>query len=188
MFKRLIQKYKDWKFNKELNRYFSKIDSELSKNSRKAPGRSLGGLYHYPTILGYEQGFTRIPARGSNAFRLNPPISGVLRDLTYQEDPKDKVLLRSAVGYAAMARMKDNPKNIPGILDILVKNMINSMKNELGYGPDKIHYGKWGTFRRPGKKPRYFTLLENVAGYELRLYSDCYNIERYDQLRESGEN
>ena len=179
--KRLVEKYKKWRLNRYLHKYFSEIESELNKNSLPKPKKQiLGDVYHYPTMIGFEAGTTRVPKK-EGAFNLNPPISGKIIDKVFTENPQEGIILRSVIGHYTMSRLLDNPKEVKNILSILVKSMILSLEKELGFSPDNLNYGKYGFFKLPGKNQVYFREMENFAGYELRLYSDCYNIEQYDK-------
>ena len=59
-----------------------------------------GNFYHQPVVLGHEHGVT-FAASGDDAFNLNAPVAGVIKDATVRGT---QMVLRSVMGYACAPR------------------------------------------------------------------------------------
>lgn len=87
-----------------------------------------GNLYHQPVILGLEHGIT-FAASDEDAFNLNAPIAGQIRDAQVRGNP---VVLRSVLGYAAASRAAlGGEKAFMDATKFLVSNMLRSMAKKL---------------------------------------------------------
>lgn len=87
-----------------------------------------GNLYHQPVILGLEHGIT-FAASDEDAFNLNAPIAGQVRDAQVRGNP---VVLRSVLGYAAASRAAlGGEKAFMDATKFLVSNMLRSMAKKL---------------------------------------------------------
>lgn len=125
--------------------------------------------------VGLTEGFTGFDSQTPDAFLLNPPVAGMVRDLrthpgiALELQPEgDRFILRAVFGYSLAARFINQP--YWGILGL--SNIINYMVSSAYkvYGPrvQKL------TFNRPGFGPN-ISELENNAGYEIRLYGELSN-------------
>src|SRR5271165_3420217 len=87
-----------------------------------------GNLYHQPVILGLEHGIT-FAASDEDAFNLNAPIAGQIKDAQVRGNP---VVLRSLLGYAAASRAAlGGQKAFMDATKFLVANMLRSMAKKL---------------------------------------------------------
>lgn len=93
-----------------------------------AKDKQPGNLYHQPVILGLEHGIT-FAASDEDAFNLNAPIAGQIRDAQVRGNP---VVLRSVLGYAAASRAAlGGEKAFMDATKFLVSNMLRSMAKKL---------------------------------------------------------
>lgn len=87
-----------------------------------------GNLYHQPVILGLEHGIT-FASSDEDAFNLNPPVAGVIRDAQIKGSP---AVLRSFLGYTAASRAaQGDGKAFMDATKYLVANMLRSMAKKL---------------------------------------------------------
>src|ERR1700761_4227749 len=87
-----------------------------------------GNLYHQPIILGMEHG---VPFASSedDAFNLNPPVAGQIKDAQIRGNP---VVMRSLLGYVAASRAAlGGEKAFMDATKFLVANMLRSMAKKL---------------------------------------------------------
>lgn len=125
--------------------YADKIENlipEGTKLMQKVPfsarKKELGSLYHQPVILGLEHGIT-YAGPTEDAFQLDAPISGVIRDATVQGS---QMMLRSRLGIAAASRAAGGePKAFENSTKFLVRNMLRSMARRVEVG---LFYGGVG--------------------------------------------
>lgn len=116
----------------------------LNKIKFMAKDKQPGNLYHQPVILGMEHGVT-FAASDEDAFNLNPPIAGQIRDAQIRGNP---LVLRSVLGYLAASRsVGGDKKAFEDATKFLVANMLRSMAKKLEiemiYG--QIGYGVVGS-------------------------------------------
>lgn len=121
--------------------------------------------------------FTMWHSDSDDAFLLNPPIAGMLKDArTYPGldviPDGDRFLLRSVLGYAAGARALSDSAMGTLIIANLINNMIMSAYKV--YGPRIRRL----TFARPGSQHVYFRELEHNAAFEVRLYGELTPVEQ----------
>jgi hypothetical protein len=113
----------------------TKLMQKIPFSSRK---KELGSLYHQPVILGLEHGIT-YAGPTEDAFQLDAPISGVIRDATVQGS---QMMLRSRLGIAAASRAAGGePKAFENSTKFLVRNMLRSMARRVEVG---LFYGGVG--------------------------------------------
>jgi len=113
----------------------TKLMQKVPFSSRK---KELGSLYHQPVILGLEHGIT-YAGPTEDAFQLDAPISGVIRDATVQGS---QMMLRSRLGLAAASRAAGSePKAFENATKFLVRNMLRSMARRVEVG---LFYGQVG--------------------------------------------
>ncbi len=87
-----------------------------------------GNLYHQPVILGMEHGVT-FASSDEDAFNLNPPIAGQIKDAQVRGNP---VVMRSVLGYVAAGRAAlGGAKAFMDATKFLVANMLRSMAKKL---------------------------------------------------------
>lgn len=87
-----------------------------------------GNLYHAPVILGLEHGVT-FASSDEDAFNLNPPVAGQVRDAQVRGNP---VVMRSVLGYVALSRAAlGGQKAFMDATKFLVANMLRSMAKKL---------------------------------------------------------
>jgi len=97
-----------------------------------------GNLYHQPVILGMEHGVT-FASSDDDAFNLNPPIAGVIKDAQVKGYP---LVLRSALGYVAASRAAQGGKqSFMDATKYLVSNMLRSVTKKLEI---EMLYGQMG--------------------------------------------
>jgi len=87
-----------------------------------------GNLYHQPVILGMEHGVT-FASSDDDAFNLNAPVAGVIKDAQIKGNP---VVLRSLLGYVSASRAaQGGQKAFMDATKFLVANMLRSMAKKL---------------------------------------------------------
>jgi len=97
-----------------------------------------GNLYHQPVILGMEHGVT-FASSDEDAFNLNPPVAGQIKDAQIKGNP---VVLRSLLGYVAASRAAlGGSKAFMDATKFLVANMLRSMSKKLEI---EMLYGQYG--------------------------------------------
>jgi hypothetical protein len=110
----------------------------LNKIKFMAKDKQPGNLYHQPVILGLEHGVT-FAASDEDAFNLNAPVAGQVRDAQIRGNP---VVLRSLLGYAAASRAAlGGQKAFMDATKFLVANMLRSMAKKLEI---EMLYGQMG--------------------------------------------
>jgi hypothetical protein len=97
-----------------------------------------GNLYHQPVILGLEHGVT-FASSDEDAFNLNPPVAGQIKDAQVRGNP---VVMRSLLGYVAASRAAlGGQKAFMDATKFLVANMLRSMAKKLEI---EMLYGQMG--------------------------------------------
>lgn len=97
-----------------------------------------GNLYHQPVILGMEHGVT-FASSDEDAFNLNPPVAGVIKDAQVRGNP---VVMRSLLGYVSASRAAlGGAKAFMDATKFLVANMLRSMSKKLEI---EMLYGQMG--------------------------------------------
>src|ERR1019366_5739878 len=97
-----------------------------------------GNLYHQPVILGMEHGVT-FAGSDEDAFNLNPPVAGQIKDAQVKGNP---VVMRSLLGYVAASRAAlGGQKAFMDATKFLVANMLRSMSKKLEI---EVLYGQMG--------------------------------------------
>lgn len=100
--------------------------------------KSPGNLYHQPVILGMEHGVT-FANSDEDAFNLNPPVAGVIKDAQIRGNP---IVMRSLLGYVAASRAAlGGSKAFMDATKFLVANMLRSMAKKLEI---EMFYGQMG--------------------------------------------
>lgn len=96
-----------------------------------------GNLFHQPVILGMEHGIT-FASSDDDAFNLNPPVAGQIRDAQVRGNP---MVMRSLLGYSAASRSVGGKNAFMDATKYIVANMLRSMSKKL-----EIHllYGQVG--------------------------------------------
>lgn len=96
-----------------------------------------GNLFHQPVILGMEHGVT-FASSDDDAFNLNPPVAGQIRDAQVRGNP---MVMRSLLGYSAASRSVGGKNAFMDATKYIVANMLRSMSKKL-----EIHllYGQVG--------------------------------------------
>lgn len=166
----MTEKYSCEELNKLFGPTIQKIEDDLNRWSfgKTIPDHDSRG-YSIPTIVSL--GNSTIQLKDKDVFNLDPPWAGMIKDLYY----KDKsmigpiIIIRRVYGYTGTKRaleLKD-----PTLILPLIKEMIEALKRDRGFTPDKLNLGTYGTFKR--QTGGYFYESKENAGYELRLYSDC---------------
>jgi len=103
-----------------------------------AKDKQPGNLYHQPVILGMEHGVT-FAASDDDAFNLNPPIAGQIKDATIKGNP---VVLRSVMGYTAASRAAQGGKQaFMDATKYLVASMLRSVAKKIEI---EMFYGQVG--------------------------------------------
>lgn len=100
----------------------------LNKIAFMSKDKQPGNFYHQPVILGLEHGVT-FAASDDDAFNLNVPVSGQIKDAQVRGNP---LILRSLLGYAAASRAaQGGQKAFMDATKFLVANMLRSMAKKL---------------------------------------------------------
>jgi hypothetical protein len=110
----------------------------LNKIKFMSKDKQPGNLYHQPVILGMEHGVT-FASSDDDAFNLNPPVAGVIKDAQIKGNP---VVMRSLLGYVAASRAAlGGQKAFMDATKFLVANMLRSMAKKLEI---ELFYGQVG--------------------------------------------
>ena len=97
-----------------------------------------GNQFHQPVILGGEHGVT-FASSDEDAFNLNPPVAGVVKDATIRGNP---IVMRSLLGYVSASRAaQGGQKAFMDATKFLVANMLRSMAKKLEI---ELLYGQMG--------------------------------------------
>lgn len=100
----------------------------LNKIKFMAKDKQPGNLYHQPVILGMEHGVT-FASSDEDAFNLNPPVAGIVKDAQIKGNP---IVMRSLLGYVAAGRAaQGGSKAFMDATKFLVANMLRSMAKKL---------------------------------------------------------
>ena len=110
----------------------------LNKIKFMSKDKQPGNLYHQPVILGLEHGVT-FASSDEDAFNLNPPVSGQIKDAQVRGNP---LILRSVLGYVAASRAaQGGAKAFMDSTKFLVANMLRSVAKKLEI---EMFYGQMG--------------------------------------------
>lgn len=110
----------------------------MNKIKFAAKDKMPGNLYHQPVILGMEHGVT-FASSDEDAFNLNAPVAGQIRDAQVRGNP---VVMRSLLGYVALSRAaQGGQKAFMDATKFLVANMLRSMSKKLEI---EMLYGQMG--------------------------------------------
>jgi hypothetical protein len=110
----------------------------LNKIDFMAKDKQPGNLYHQPVILGMEHGVT-FAGSDEDAFNLNPPVAGQVKDAQVKGNP---IVMRSLLGYVAASRAAlGGQKAFMDATKFLVANMLRSMSKKLEI---ELLYGQMG--------------------------------------------
>jgi hypothetical protein len=110
----------------------------LNKIKFLSKDKQPGNLYHQPVILGMEHGVT-FASSDEDAFNLNPPVAGVIRDAQVKGNP---IVMRSVLGYVSASRAAlGGQKAFMDATKYLVANMLRSMAKKLEI---ELLYGQMG--------------------------------------------
>jgi len=110
----------------------------LNRIKFMAKDKQPGNLYHQPVILGMEHGVT-FASSDEDAFNLNPPVAGQIKDAQIKGNP---VVMRSLLGYVAASRAAlGGQKAFMDATKFLVANMLRSMAKKLEI---EMFYGQMG--------------------------------------------
>lgn len=110
----------------------------LNKIQFMSKDKQPGNLYHQPVILGMEHGVT-FAGSDDDAFNLNPPVAGQVKDAQVKGNP---VVMRSLLGYVAASRAAlGGQKAFMDATKFLVANMLRSMAKKLEI---EMLYGQMG--------------------------------------------
>lgn len=158
----------------ELNELVGPILEEVEKELNKwsfgqpVPEHTPAG-YHIPTIV--LLGNSTIVSQATDAFNLEPPCVGIIKDkpIKSREELGNVIVIRRIYSYSAACRLLES-KDPKAVLP-LIKEMVETLKRDRGFTPEKLNMGIYGTFKRPGTSSEYFREGENYAGFELRIYS-----------------
>lgn len=110
----------------------------LNKFKFMSKDKQPGNLYHQPVILGMEHGVT-FASSDEDAFNLNPPVAGVIKDAQIKGNP---IVMRSLLGYVSASRAAlGGQKAFMDATKFLVANMLRSMAKKLEI---ELFYGQVG--------------------------------------------
>lgn len=110
----------------------------LNKIKFASKDKQPGNLYHQPVILGMEHGVT-FASSDEDAFNLNPPVAGIIRDAQVKGNP---IVMRSLLGYVSASRAAlGGQKAFMDATKYLVANMLRSMAKKLEI---EMLYGQMG--------------------------------------------
>lgn len=126
--------------------------------------------------IGLTEGMTNWDSSQMDAVSLNPPIAGIVRDLSREpgiehQAAGNRFILRTLFGYAAALRLTHEP----GAFLLQSASLLNALTGAAYkvYGSRIISL----SFDRPGPIPNtYFRELENFACYEIRLYGELHPV------------
>lgn len=110
----------------------------LNKIKFMSKEKQPGNLYHNPVILGMEHGVT-FASSDEDAFNLNPPVAGVIKDAQVKGNP---LVMRSLLGYTSAARAaQGGQKAFMDATKFVVSNMLRSVSKKLEI---EMLYGQMG--------------------------------------------
>jgi len=110
----------------------------LNKIKFMSKDKQPGNLYHQPVILGLEHGVT-FASSDDDAFNLNAPVAGVIKDAQIKGNP---IVMRSLLGYVSASRAAlGGQKAFMDATKFLVANMLRSMAKKLEI---EMIYGQMG--------------------------------------------
>lgn len=135
----------------------------LNKIKFMSKDKQPGNLYHQPVILGLEHGVT-FAGSTEDAFNLNAPVAGQIKDAQVQGNP---LVLRSLLGYVAASRAAlGGEKAFMDATKFLVANMLRSVAKKLEiemlYG--QVGYGTVASVGGTGNKTITITTAEWAPG------------------------
>jgi len=123
----------------------------LNKIKFMSKEKQPGNLYHQPVVLGMEHGVT-FASSDDDAFNLNPPVAGAIRDAQVRGSP---LIMRSVLGYVAASRaVRGGPQAFMDATKFIVSNMLRSMAKKLEI---EMIYGQigYGVIDSAGSAPTY---------------------------------
>lgn len=161
--------------NNRLGKFFKRLEKKLNKNSMPYGDLQPGNLFIVPQILGFGGGVTVVPP-GGEAFSLQPPVAGQIRDAMIQESNKNKFVIRRFIGYAMAARLalEEDDEKVFNKLRFIIEEMIMTAMRQAGFDHNTLHHGRFAQLERTGRPGVYLTDVEDSAAFEIRLYSDTY--------------
>ena len=110
----------------------------LNKIQFMSKDKQPGNLFHQPVILAMEHGVT-FAGSDEDAFNLNPPVAGQVKDAQVKGSP---VIMRSLLGYVAASRAAlGGQKAFMDATKFIVANMLRSMSKKLEI---EVLYGQMG--------------------------------------------
>lgn len=157
--------------------YFKELEKELNMNTTVLE-MQVGEFYHVPThYVRYKQEIN-IEKNGNKT--IYHPVAGVLRDVMKKESDKHIVQIERVIGYATASRIISGVRTPHDILKYTIKEMLQTLNDEIGFGPEKLNAGQY--YCKFGRNGVYLDELAECAGYELVLTSDTWLCETEDKL------
>jgi hypothetical protein len=147
----------------------------LNKIKFMAKQKQPGNFFHQPLILGMEHGVT-FAGSDEDAFNLNPPVAGQIKDASVKGSP---LVMRSLLGYVSASRAaQGGAQAFEDATKFLVANMLRSMAKKLeiqmlygqkSYGAISAVSGATLTIKTSEWAPGIWAGAENMP-IEIRTY------------------
>lgn len=103
---------------------------------------------------------------GVEAFNLTPLKAGTLKSVTSPQEPKTNAgLTRQLIGYPLAYRISQNENSFQYEMSMIINEALSTLTRNLGNLD-----GREAFAGSPGNPLKYFRHLENVAGFEIRIY------------------
>jgi hypothetical protein len=117
-----------------------------------------------PINIQLENSVTIFP-KDVDAFNLNSPASGSIKDIIPKAIVNDACLIRMLINYSTAVRISENPKLFNFYFSLYLNAGLSSLKSEIG----DLRFRDITAFR-PGTYDTVFRELEDSAAIEFRLF------------------
>lgn len=164
------------KLNDIVKEFCIKEEELLNSNSIPFPSKEIGDIYRIPTLTDLGNATVVMLENQEGPFKLDPPFDGMIKDKVHNNDPRTIVVIRRLLGYSTALKIVENPKLASFYLKPLLKEAVLSLKSHVGFDPNHLNCGVYGTFKHPDRDD-YIRELEDYAAFEIRLFSKTMLIE-----------
>lgn len=154
-----------------IDEYFRNVERSINSNTIVLERQPVGYLVPQITALGGHQ----ICPNDQEAFVLDPIINPGFSQVIKTDADKKIIIVRRALGYSTAARIASDPNSIAREMAPFITEMLLTLKQARGFGHETLNAGVcYGRFKTPGVGS-YLLEFEEIAGYEVRLYSDTWS-------------
>lgn len=155
--------------------FFRRLEKKLNMYTVPYGELQPGNIYNVPQIESVGGGVTWLPTNGEEAFSLNRPQAGIIRDRQISFEDKKRLIIRRIWGYSSVVRAveEQNFEVACRALTLITTEMLMRLEKEVGYKYNELHAGEhYASFKMYGGL--YLMDSEDSAGFEIRLHSDTY--------------